>query len=280
MAVYFLLIWTFFIMIHNILNGIYMTIKDGFWGYYEKIAAKIYKYSSETHLDQETRLILNSLTKQQKEIEDTMSLYVFVRLFEKLSLFMTQIDMVVLFCLSIVSAIFIHSAVLANDYFWLIIFIVMYLLYMWNEISGEFMKFELWALNVFLKQYKTLTKIGNTERILDEKKENKRILRRLYLFFILPLSLIAMYFLFAKIIYPLFPPLSQDLQDYIITMWAVFVLCGGLVVVFIPVVLNRLLNAYLHLTGLEFKDAYYSLPIFIFLSLLLAVAIAIARYNI
>ncbi len=280
MAVYFLLIWTFFIMVHNILDGVFKSIKDGFWGYYEKLSVRIRRYSAETNLDEESRLILKSLSKQQKEIEDTMSLYVFFRFCEKLSLYMTQIDMVVLFCLSLIAAVFVHSALLARDYFWLVIFLLFYIVYMWNEISGEFLQFEFWAINVFLKQYKILEKIGNTGKMIEDKKGNKKIIRKLYAFFILPVSLLAFFFLFFRFTYPLFPPLSPDLQGYIAVLWGIFILSGGLIVVCMPAALNRLFNAYLHLSGVQFKDSYYSAPIYIFLSLLLAMVIAIARYTI
>ena len=119
MGVYFFLFWLLFIMLYNILDGFFRHVREGFWGYHERITERIDSYTVDSTLYGQDEMLVNALRKQQKELEDIMGQYVFYRFCESITVYMEQIDMVILFCLSIVSVVFIHSAYLAGEYAWL-----------------------------------------------------------------------------------------------------------------------------------------------------------------
>ncbi|HPD19160.1 MAG TPA: hypothetical protein PLF61_05810 [Candidatus Goldiibacteriota bacterium] len=278
MAVYFFLFWLSFLMLYNVLDGFFRLVRDSFWGYYERITKKIERYSVDSQIYGQEDLMINTLVKQQTELEDIMKQYVFYRFCERISVYMSQIDMIILFCVSIVTVIFLHSAILAGKIMWIIIWIIVYAAYMWNEISGSFIKFEMWATNIFLRQYKVLTSVGGIKNIIEAKKSNKKILRNFYVFFILPLSIIALLLMLNYIIYPLLPNLPADLQKEIFRFWALFSLPGILFVAFIPVFLDKILNARLHLNFQNIKEAYYAVIIYIFFTLIISIIVSVSRY--
>lgn len=278
MAVYFFLFWLSFLMLYNILDGFFRLVRDSFWGYYERITKKIEKYSIDTKIYGQEDLMVNTLIKQQKELEDIMKQYVFYRFCERISVYMSQIDMIILFCISIVTVIFLHSAILTGEIIWIILWVISYLLYLWNEISGAFIKFEMWATNIFLKQYKVLTSVGGIKNIIEAKKSNKKILRNFYLFFVLPLSIVALFLMLKYFIYPLLPDLPDDLQKEIFKFWVLFSLPGIFFVAFIPVFLDKILNARLHYNFQNIKEAFYAVIIYIFLTLIISIVISISKY--
>jgi hypothetical protein len=265
-------------MLYNILDGFFRLVRDSFWGYYERITKKIEKYSVDTKIYGQEDLMVNTLIKQQKELEDIMKQYVFYRFCERISVYMSQIDMIILFCISIVTVIFLHSAILTGKIIWIVLWVISYLLYLWNEISGAFIKFEMWATNIFLKQYKVLTSVGGIKNIIEAKKSNKKILRNFYLFFVLPLSIVALFLMLKYFIYPLLPDLPNDLQKEIFKFWILFSLPGIFFVAFIPVFLDKILNARLHYNFQNIKEAFYAIVIYIFLTLIISIVISISKY--
>jgi hypothetical protein len=269
-----------FLMIYEIIMGVFDHLKDGFWGYYNRITERINRYTKDAAIYGEDEILVKTLGKQKQELEDIMSQYVFYRYCEKLSVYLTQIDAVLAFCLSIATVIYVHSAFLNREYFWMTLWILAYAYYIWREVSGTFIRFEVWATNIFLKQYKVLTRSGSAGSIVDSKKSNKRVLRRLYLFLILPLTAAALIVLKFFVIYPLLPVMNYGLQAGIFKMWGIFALCGTIFVAVIPVFLDRVLNARLKIRLEMFSDVRYAVYIYLFLSLLLSTGISIARYSI
>lgn len=278
MGVYFILFWLFFLMLYNILDGFFRHVKEGFWGYHERITERIDRYTVDSTIYGQDEMLVNALRKQQKELEDIMGQYVFYRFCERITVYMEQINMVILFCLSIMTVIFVHSAFLAEEYVLLAAWAACYGLYMWNEVSGAFIKFEVWATNIFLKQYKVLSRGTGAKNIVDAKKSNKSLLRKFYVFFILPVSLAALIWLFNGVIYPLLPPLSQELQGKIFLRWLYFALPGAVLSAVIPVVLDKVLNARLKYAIAQFKESYYVVTVYLFLSLLIASVIVVSEY--
>ncbi len=278
MAVYFLFIIIFFIMLYNIIAGIFRIMSDGFWGYYDRIITKINKYKNDETIYGQDEVIIKSLEKQKRELEDIMGQYVFFRFCERMSVYFTQINMVMIFCVSIVTVVFVHSAILNNSHIWAFICIVFYLLYIWHESSGEFIKFEIWATNLFFRQYKVLSESGGIDRITETKKQNKNILRKFYLFFIVPVSFITFFLLNKFIIYPLLTKIPFELEKNIIINWIYFIFIGIIFVLTIPVILDKLLNLKLKLNLHEIKESYYAILIYVFLTLVLSVAITIGKY--
>jgi len=265
-------------MLYNIIMGIFNYISDGFWGYYERIVAKIKKYSKDESIYGQDEVIIKTLQKQQKELEDIMGQYVFYRFCEKISNYFIQINMVMLFCLSICLIIFIHSAILNSMIYWVIISIIFYAIYMWSEMSGEFIKFEIWATNLFFRQYRVLSETGGIEKILEIKRHNKNVLRKLYLFFILPVSLIVFFILNKYVIYPLLPKIVFELEKEIIIKWFYLIVAGILFVLMIPVILDKLLNSKLKINLYQIKESYYAISIYIFISLVLAIIISVGKF--
>lgn len=265
-------------MLYNILDGFFHHVKEGFWGYHERITERIDRYTVDSTIYGQDEMLVNALRKQQKELEDIMGQYVFYRFCERITVYMEQISMVILFCLSIMTVIFIHSAYLTGEYSLLITWIACYGLYMWNEVSGAFIKFEVWATNIFLKQYKVLSRGSGAKNIVDAKKSNKAMLRKFYLFIILPVSLISLVLLFKGVIYPLLPEMSQEMQGKIFLLWFYFALPGALLSAVIPVVLDKVLNARLKYAIAQFKESYYVVTVYLFLSLLIASVIVVAKY--
>jgi len=278
LSTYFFLIWTFFIMLYNILLGFYSLLKESFWGYHDRITEKIDHHTIDSTIYGQDDMLVRTLKKQQQELEDIMGQYVFYRFCERMSVFLTQIDMVMVFCISLATAVFIHSAYLAKDFLWMCIWIAVYTGYMWYEVSGSFIKFEVWATNLFLKQYKVLTRSGGAKNIIEAKKENKKVLRYLYLFFILPLSAVSTLVLFKFVIYPLLPALAPGLQKNILILWAVFLAGGITFVIGIFVFIDKVLNLRLRYTAQQIFRSFYSISIYIFLSLIIAAIISVAKY--
>ena len=155
-----------------------------------------------------------------------------------------------------------------------------YTFYMWNEVSGSFIKFEVWATNIFLKQYKVLSRGGGGQNIVDAKKENKKILRRFYLFLILPVSVLSLALLFYGVVYPLLPEMTAALQGEIFIFWLWFAVPGAVLTAAMPVVLDKVLNARLRFAIEQFKESYYVITIYLFVSLVVATVISISRYTI
>jgi len=280
LAVYYFLLWLMFLMVYEIIMGVFDHLKDGFWGYYDRITERIDRYTEDAAIYGQDEMLVKTLAKQKQELEDIMSQYVFYRFCERLSVYMTQVNTVLAFCVSIATVIFVHSAVLNREYFWLAVWVVTYAFYIWREVSGTFIRFEVWATNIFLKQYKVLTRSGSAESIVDSKKSNKKVLRRLYLFLILPLVSAALVLLFAFVIYPLMPVMAPGLQEEILVTWSVFAVFGTLFVAVIPIFLDKVLNARLKIRIEMFSDVRYAVFIYLFLSLLLATGIAVAKYTI
>lgn len=266
-------------MLYNILDGFFRLVRDSFWGYYERISKKIDRYSVDARIyGDHDELMINTLVKQQRELEDIMKQYVFYRFCERISIYMSQIDMIILFCVSIITVVYLHSAILTGKIVWAIVWITAYILYLWNEISGAFIKFEMWATNIFLRQYKVLTSVGGIKNIIEAKKANKKILRNFYIFFVLPLSILSLFFMLNYIIYPLLPSLPVDLQKEIFKFWILFSLPGIFFVAFIPVFLDKILNAKLHYNFQNIKESYYAVIIYIFLTLIISIIISISKY--
>jgi hypothetical protein len=278
MGVYFFLFWLFFLMLYNILDGFFRHVKEGFWGYHERITERIDRYTVDATIYGQDEMLVNALRKQQKELEDIMGQYVFYRFCERITVYMEQINMVMVFCLSIVSVIFIHSAYLTGEYSWLVAWVCAYIVYMWNEVSGAFIKFEVWATNIFLKQYKVLSRGTGAQNIVDAKKSNKLLLRKFYLFLILPVSLVSLLLLFNLVIYPLLPRMGPELQGSIFMLWLYFAIPGAVLSAIIPVVLDKVLNARLRFAIEQFKESYYVISIYLFLSLAMAAVISVAKY--
>jgi len=278
LGVYFFLFWLFFLMLYNILDGFFRHVKEGFWGYHERITERIDRYTVDSTIYGQDEMLVAALRKQQKELEDIMGQYVFYRFCERITVYMEQINMVIVFCLSIVSVIFIHSAYLCGEYWWLIAWVAAYIIYMWNEVSGAFIKFEVWATNIFLKQYKVLSRGSGAQNIVDAKKSNKALLRKFYLFFILPVSIVSLFVLFNTVIYPLLPGMAPELQESIFMLWLYFAVPGAVLSAIIPVVLDKVLNARLRFAIEQFKESYYVITIYLFLSLAVAAVISVAKY--
>jgi len=280
MAVYFFLLWILFIMIYEIIMGVFDHLKEGFWGYYDRITERIDRYTVDAAIYGQDELLVKTLNKQKQELEDIMSQYVFYRFCERISVYLTQVDTVIIFCVSIATVVFVHSALILKEYLWLGVWLTAYVVYMWQEVSGSFIRFEIWATNLFLKQYKVLSRSGTAETIVDSKKHNKVILRQMYLFLILPVSLIALALMQHFIIYPLLPKLPFELQSEIFISWFVFMLCGSVFVVIIPIFLDLVLNARLKIRLEMLADVHYAVYIYLFLTLLLSTIMSIAKYTI
>jgi hypothetical protein len=176
--------------------------------------------------------------------------------------------------------VFVHSAFLTKEYLWIGIWLIAYGVYMWQEVSGAFIKFEIWATNLFLKQYKVLSRSGTAETIVDSKKNNKIILRKMYLFFILPVSFGALALMQHFIIYPLLPKLPFELESEIFITWFVFMMCGIVFIVTIPLILDKVLNARLKFRREMLSDVHYAVYIYLFLSLMLSTIMSISKYTI
>jgi hypothetical protein len=267
-------------MLYNILDGFFRHVREGFWGYHERITERIDRYTIDSTLYGQDEMLVTALRKQQKELEDIMRQYVFYRFCERITVYMAQIDVVLLLCLSIVSVVFIHSAYLTGEYGWLALWAAAYALYVWNEVSGAFIKFEVWATNKFLKQYKALSHGVSGGNIVEAKKENKKILRKFYMFLILPASALSLALLFKGVIYPLLPKMTAALQTEISILWLWFAVPGAVLSAVMPVVLDKVLNARLHFAVGQFKESYYVITVYLFLSLVVATIISIARYTI
>lgn len=265
-------------MLYNILDGFFRHVKEGFWGYHERITERIDRYTVDATIYGQDEMLVNALRKQQKELEDIMGQYVFYRFCERITVYMAQINMVIIFCMSIVSVIFIHSAVLSGEYFWLAAWLAAYVFYMWNEVSGAFIKFEVWATNIFLKQYKVLSRGNGAQNIVDAKKSNKSLLRKFYLYLILPVSLVSLLLLFNSVIYPLLPKMPQELQQNILMLWLYFAIPGAVLSAVLPVVLDKVLNARLKFALDQFKQSYYVITVYLFVSLAVAAIISVAKY--
>ncbi len=280
MGIYYILFWLFFMMLYNILDGFFRHVREGFWGYHERISERIGRYTADSGLYGQDEMLVNALKKQQKELEDIMGQYVFYRFCERITVYMAQIDLVILFCLSMVTVIFVHSAYLTGEAGWLLLWLVTYGVYMWNEVSGAFIKFEVWATNIFLKQYKVLSRGGGAKSIIEAKKSNKQLLRRFYLFLILPVSLASLLLLSKSVIYPLVPKMPLDMQAGILSLWFVFALPGAALAAVIPVILDKILNARLKFALEQLKESYYVVTIYMFLSLFVAAVITVSKYQI
>jgi hypothetical protein len=267
-------------MLYNILDGFFRHVKEGFWGYHERITERIDRYTVDSTIYGQDEMLVNALRKQQKELEDIMGQYVFYRFCERITVYMEQINMVILFCLSIMTVVFIHSAYLTGEFAWLIAWLACYGFYIWNEVSGAFIKFEVWATNIFLKQYKILSRGAGAQNIVDAKKSNKALLRKFYIFFILPVSVAALIWLSNSVIYPLLPKMNDALQGEIFLLWLYFAIPGALLSAAIPIVLDKVLNARLKFAIAQFKESYYVVTVYLFLSLLIASVISVAKYMI
>src|ERR1035437_6969950 len=119
MAVYFFLLWILFIMIYEIIMGVFDHLKEGFWGYYDRITERIDRYTVDAAIYGQDELLVKTLNKQKQELEDIMSQYVFYRFCERISVYLTQVDTVIIFCVSIATVIFVHSALILKEYLWL-----------------------------------------------------------------------------------------------------------------------------------------------------------------
>lgn len=280
MAVYFFLLWILFIMIYELIMGVFDHLKEGFWGYYDRITERIDRYTTDAAIYGQDELLVKTLNKQKQELEDIMSQYVFYRFCERISVYLTQVDTVIIFCVSIATVVFVHSAFLTKEYLWIGIWLIAYGVYMWQEVSGAFIKFEIWATNLFLKQYKVLSRSGTAETIVDSKKNNKIILRKMYLFFILPVSFGALALMQHFIIYPLLPKLPFELESEIFITWFVFMMCGIVFIVTIPLILDKVLNARLKFRREMLSDVHYAVYIYLFLSLMLSTIMSISKYTI
>lgn len=267
-------------MIYEIIMGVFDHLKEGFWGYYDRITERIERYTTDSAIYGQDELLVKTLNKQKQELEDIMGQYVFYRFCERISVYLTQVDTVILFCVSIATVIFAHSAWVLKDYFWLFFWAVAYGVYMYNEVSGTFIKFEIWATNLFLKQYKSLNRTGSADSIVDAKKANKTIIKKLYFFLILPVSIIVFIILSNVVIYPLLPKLPAGLEKSIFLTWLAFIVCGTAFVVVIPLFLDKILNARLKIRKEMFSDVGYAISIYLFVSLLLSTIISIAKYTV
>jgi hypothetical protein len=267
-------------MIYEIIMGVFDHLKDGFWGYYDRITERIDKYTVDAAIYGQDELLVKTLNKQKEELEEIMSQYVFYRFCERISVYLTQVDTVIIFCVSIATVVFLQSAIAAGELMWAGIWLIAYVVYMWQEVSGVFIKFEIWATNLFLKQYKVLSRSGTAETIVESKKTNKKILRSMYLFLILPVSLITLAIISHFIIYPLLPKLPFELESQIFLTWLAFILCGTAFVVSIPLFLDMFLNARLKIRKEMFADVHYAVYIYLFLTLMISTIISIAKYTI
>lgn len=258
------------------LTGFFRLVSDGFWGYHEKILRKIEAYASS--YDSEDGLMVQGLKKQGREIEEILGQYVFYRFCEKLSVYLSQINMVMLFCVSLVTALFAHSAVLMGDYGWLAAWMTAYGAYLAYELAGTFNKFEVWAANMFMKQYRVMSREGGARSIVEAKKLNKRTQRRMFLFFVIPISL-AVYLLLMKFsIFPILPRMDPEMQSEILGLWIGLCVPGLAVVSAIPVILDKVMNVRLKFSAQQLKQAYYGAMIYVFLALVVSVAASASKF--
>ncbi len=279
MAVYFFLFWAFFLTVGSVLSGFFRLVSDGFWGYHERIIKKIEKYKSAYGPEGgEDGLMVQGLRKQGREIEDILSQYVFYRFCENLSVYLSQINMVMLLCISLITALFAHSAVLMGDYGWLAAWAAAYGAYLVYELSGMFNKFEVWAANMFLKQYRVMSREGGARSIVEAKKNNKRTQRRLYLFFIVPLSILTFFLLMKYSFFPILPKMDPEMQSAVIGLWIGLSMPGVILVSLIPLVLDKLMNVRLKFSAVQLKQAYFGVMIYMFLALIVSVAASAAKY--
>lgn len=276
MAVYFFIFWAFFLTAGSVLSGFFKLVSDGFWGYHEKIVKKIEDYTSS--YDSEEGLMVQGLRKQSREIEDILSQYVFYRFCENLSVYLSQINMVMLLCISLLTALFAHSAILTSDYGWLAAWMAAYGAYLVYELSGIFNKFEVWAANMFMKQYRVMNREGGARSIVEAKKNNKKTQRRLYLFFIVPLSFLVFGLLMKYSLFPVLPRMDAELQSAILGLWIGLSVPGIIVVSIIPVVLDKLMNVRLKFSAVQLKQAYFGVMMYIFLALMVSIAASASRY--
>jgi len=279
-GVYFFAFWLFFWALYSILNGFYALMKDGFWGYHSRISGMIDRHTADASLYGQDELLVRTLSKQKQEIEDIMRQYVFFRFCERASVYLTQINMVILFCVSAATVVFIHAAFVHKAYMWLGLWLAVYGFYTWQELSGLFIRFEVWAANIFFKQYRVFTRAGGTEGIIEVKKENKKLLRRMYFFIILPISVISLLLLIKAVIYPVLPGISAALQADIFRTWAIIGVPGSAIAAAIPVALDRVMSARFRLSFSQIRESYYAVSIFVFLSFAVSALLSAARYAI
>ncbi len=265
-------------MVYSLLLGFFGRLKESFWGYHGRITEKIDHYTLDSDIYGQDDMLVRTLEKQQKELEDIMSQYVFYRFCERISVFFTQVDMVLLFCATLVTVIFAHSAVLEKEYIWLVVWLAVYAGYTWYELSGAFIKFEIWATNLFLKQYKVLSRTGSARNIVEAKKENKKTVKKLYLFFILPGALVSLGLLLKFVIIPFFPEISVRLQADILARWGIYAAGGLAFVIGIFIFLDRAMNLRLRLSLNQFRESIIAATIYLFLSFVLAVIVSVAKF--
>ena len=118
MAVYFFLLWLLFIMMYEIIMGVFDHLKEGFWGYYDRITDRIKRYTDDSVIYGQDEMLVRTLTKQKQELEDIMGQYVFYRFCERISVYLTQVDTVITFCVSIATVVFIRDRVRGIPEFW------------------------------------------------------------------------------------------------------------------------------------------------------------------
>jgi hypothetical protein len=265
-------------MLRGIIEGVFSNITDGFWGYHDRITARIKVYTDDSKSYWQDDMLVLGLMKQKKEIEDIMGQYVFYRFCQRISVYLTEIDMIILFCISIISVVFIHSAYITHEYAWLALWVVSYVGYVGTESLGSFLKFEVWAANMFLKQYKALADNRGPEDAVNSKKENKKQVIIVYLLLVLPVSLLVLFWLFDNVTYPLMPEMDMLLQKNIVVTWAVFLGVGTGAVIMIPLFLDKLLNSRIKMEFHRIRENYHPVFIYIFLSLLISTVIAIGKY--
>ena len=269
----------FFSMLYALIYGFYELVKTAFWGYHDRIMERIERFEADAKIYGNEEMLVGALKRQEKELEDIMGQYVFFRFCERLSAYLIQSDMAILFCASLATVIFAHSAVLNHAYLLLGIWMAVYIAYAWVEMSGQYTKFEVWAANIFMKQYRSLSSSG-TSSIVEVKKGNKKLIRKLYLFFTVPVALAAVCLLFRNISYPLLPEMNGDLELAILKLWGLFIFWGLFFIAVIPSFLDRVLKAQLKFTPGQLKGTLFAAPIYLFLSLIMAIIISIAKYNI
>lgn len=279
MAIYLIASIIFFSMLYALIYGFYDLVKRAFWGYHDRIMERINRYEADAKIFGNEEMLVGGLKKQEKELEDIMGQYVFFRFCERLSAYLIQSDMAILFCASLATVIFTHSAVIHGAYTVLVVWLLVYVAYVVLEFSGQYIKFEVWAANIFMKQYKALSMAGRGS-IVEAKKGNMVMIRKLYLFFILPVSIIGIVMLFKNVPYSLLPDMGNDLLFATLKLWGLFIFWGLFFIAVIPSFLDRVLNAKLKFTPEQLKGALYAAPIYLFLSLIMAIIISIAKYNI
>ncbi len=256
----------------------FFQVKEGFWGYHDRINDRIREVSDGTEEFEDESMMTRGLKKQRAEIENIMGQYVFYRFCQRISVYLTQAEVVMLLIISLITAVFVHSALLNRDYLWMGLWLWAYSVYLLSEISGPILKFEVWATHMFLKQYKVLSGNAISTDIIQAKKENKKTLTKIYILGIVPLSVILFGVLSGAVIFPLMPLIPAVLQINIFKMWGAFMLAGGGIMLFLPVFLDKILNSRFRYSFSQLKENHSALFLFGFLSLLLAVIIQVAKF--